>query len=135
MKTKHDENCIFCKIVKKEIPCDLIYENKEFMVFLDIQPVSNGHLLLIPKNHIVWMQEADDKTISKIFNLTKKMMETLIKKLPCDYVKVFVSGDEVPHFHIHLIPSYVDKKMPEYPRKKYQDGEPSELVKKLTQKL
>ena len=57
------ENCIFCKIAKGEIPADKIYEDKDFLVFLDIKPVSDGHLLIIPKKHFVWMQDADDETI------------------------------------------------------------------------
>jgi len=60
------ENCIFCKIIKGEIPSTKIYEDKNFLAFLDIQPVSDGHLLIIPKKHIVWMQDADDQTISEI---------------------------------------------------------------------
>ncbi|HPS21412.1 MAG TPA: HIT domain-containing protein [Candidatus Paceibacterota bacterium] len=130
-----EENCIFCKIIKKEIPCDLIYENNKFFVFLDINPVSHGHILIIPKKHIVWMQEADDKTISDIFKLTKKIMLAMKKGMMCDYVQISVNGEEVPHFHIHVIPRYFDDNLPQFPRKKYQEGEPSELVKRLTQAL
>ena len=61
------ENCIFCKIVKGEIPADKIYEDKDFLAFLDIRPVSHGHILIIPKEHIIWMQDVSDEMISKIF--------------------------------------------------------------------
>ena len=60
------DDCIFCKISKGEIPSPKIYEDASFFVFLDKNPVSVGHLLIIPKKHVVWMQEADDETISEI---------------------------------------------------------------------
>jgi len=128
-------NCVFCKIGKKEIQCDKIYENKNFLVFLDISPVSHGHLLIIPKKHIVWMQEADDKTISDIFKLTKKIMLAMKKSMKCDYVQIGIVGTEVPHFHIHLIPRYFNDNLPQFPTKKYQNGESEKLIKKITQAL
>lgn len=130
-----EENCIFCKIIKKEIPCDIIYENNKFLAFLDIKPISDGHVLVIPKNHVVWMQEADDETISKIFKLSKKLMLALKKGLPCDYVQLGVVGNEMPHFHIHLIPRYFDLVFPNLPTKTYKDGQQAELVKKITKAL
>jgi histidine triad (HIT) family protein len=131
------KNCIFCKIAKGEVPCDKIYEDKSFMVFLDIQPVSHGHILIIPKKHIVWMQDADDEIISEIFKLTKKIMLAVKNGLECDYIQESVVGNEVPHFHIHLIPRYNDDGLHKYnfPTKKYQDGESEELVKKITSAL
>lgn len=124
-----NNNCIFCKITKGEIPSNKIYENKNFLVFLDIKPVSLGHVLIVPKNHVVWMQEADDKMISDIFKLTKKMMLALKKGLNCDYVQVSVVGNEVPHFHIHLIPRYHSTVLKNFPTKKYK-GDEAEIVKK-----
>jgi histidine triad (HIT) family protein len=134
-KNKTDANCIFCKIAKKEIPSDIVFEDKNFFAFLDINPVSHGHILIIPKEHIIWMQEANDKIISDIFILTKKLMLVMKKAMPCDYVQVSVNGEEVPHFHIHLIPRYFNDDLPQFPRKKYQGSETSELVKKITSAL
>ncbi|MFA6324969.1 MAG: HIT domain-containing protein [Candidatus Paceibacterota bacterium] len=129
------KNCIFCKIIKKEIPCERIYENKNFLVFLDIKPVSDGHILIIPKKHIVWMQEADDKTISDIFKLSKKIILALKKGLKCDYVQLGIVGNEVPHFHIHLIPRYFNNVFPNLPTKEYLDGESFNVAKKIISKL
>ena len=130
-----NNNCIFCKIAKEEIPCHKIYENRNFLVFLDIKPVSHGHLLIIPKKHIVWMQEADDKTIADIFKLTKKMMLALKKGIKCDYVQVSVVGNEVPHFHIHLIPRYYGDNFRNFPTKEYEDEKEKEIIKKITSTL
>jgi len=125
------EDCIFCKIVKKELPADIIYEDKDFVAFLDIQPVSDGHLLVIPKKHIIWMQDADDETIAGIFKLTKKLMQTLKVAMKCDYVLISIVGKDVPHFHIHLIPRKFNDGMAQFPTKKYQAGEANEVVKKI----
>jgi histidine triad (HIT) family protein len=127
------ENCIFCKIGKGEIPCDKIYEDKDFLVFLDIHPVSDGHLLIIPKKHFDWMQEADDETISGIFKLTKKMMLALKRGLSCDYVQMSVVGNEVLHFHIHLIPRHHGDNFRNFPTKEYKKGQEKEITEKIIQ--
>lgn len=129
------ENCIFCKIIKKEIPCVKVYEGNSFLAFLDIAPVSDGHLLIIPKKHIIWMQDADDETISGIFNLTKKLMLAIKKGIICDYVQVSVVGKDIPHFHIHLIPRYLNDGFAQFPTKKYRNNEPSEVAKKIISAL
>jgi histidine triad (HIT) family protein len=129
-------DCIFCKIVKGEILADKIYEDKEFLAFLDIKPVSHGHILIIPKEHMVWMQDASDETISKIFILTKKIMTAMKNGLPCDYVLESVAGNEVPHFHIHLIPRYLNDGLREFPRIDYKGGEHQTKIKeKIIQAL
>lgn len=129
------ENCIFCKIVKGEIPNTKIYEDGEFLVFLDVHPVSDGHLLIITKKHIVWMQEADDETICEIFKLAKKLMIAIKKGVGCDYVQVSVVGKDVPHFHIHLIPRYLKDSLPMFPTKTYKDRESAEAAKKIIEAL
>jgi histidine triad (HIT) family protein len=130
------ENCIFCKISKKEVPAEIVYENKDFLAFLDIRPVSHGHILLIPKEHIVWMQDVSDEMISKIFILTKKIMIATKKGLGCDYVLESVAGNEVPHFHIHLIPRYFNDGLQEFPRIDYKDsGHQTKIREKIIQGL
>ena len=126
------ENCIFCKIIKKEIPCAKVYEDEDFLAFLDIKPVADGHLLIIPKKHIVWMQEATDEMLGDIFKLSKKFMLVLKNKLPCDYVQVSIVGNEVPHFHIHLVPRHQGDHFRNFPTKEFYSKEKeSELIKKI----
>src|SRR3989344_6631680 len=126
------ENCIFCKIANKEIPCGKIYEDDNFISFLDIQPVSDGHLLIIPKEHIRWMYDAPDETVAGIFNTAKKLMLAVKNGVGCDYVQVNVSGEEVPHFHVHLIPRYYDDNFPKFKTKTYQGKEKEEVANKIT---
>ena len=125
------ENCIFCKIVEKEIPCTKIYEDGDFLAFLDIEPVMDGHLLIIPKKHIIWMQDASDEIISGIFKLAKKLMHALKIGLGCDYVSVSVVGKDIPHFHVHLNPRLLNDRLPNWPTKKYKDGEMEQIAKKI----
>jgi histidine triad (HIT) family protein len=129
--SNEEKNCIFCKIIKGEIPCDKIFENKNFLVFLDIKPVSFGHLLIIPKKHTIWMQDVDDKTIGDIYKLAKKMMLALKKGLKCDYIQISVVGNEVPHFHIHLIPRYKNDNFKNLPTKKYKNTETEKIKNKI----
>lgn len=98
------QDCIFCKIVKGEIPSEKIFEDDNYLAFLDIHPVTKGHALLVPKKHVDWMQKADDKTIAEIYIRAKNLMQKMISDMPVDYVELGVIGKDVPHFHIHLKP-------------------------------
>ena len=128
-------DCIFCKIAKGEIPAEKIYEDESFLAFLDIKPVSDGHLLIIPKKHEIWMQNVDDETISEIFKLTKKLMLVLKNNLPCDYVQVSVVGNEVPHFHIHLIPRHYGDHFRNFPAKEFDIEKNKEIKEKIIRGL
>jgi histidine triad (HIT) family protein len=125
------QNCIFCKIINKEIPSEKIYEDDMVFSFMDIKPVSNGHILLIPKEHIPWMQDSSDEIIEYIFKKAKNLMQTLKKSLNCDFVQLSIVGEEVPHFHIHLIPRYFDDNLPRWVTKNYTEGEMKEYAEKI----
>jgi len=129
------ETCVFCKIANGEIPSSKVYEDVNFVAFLDIHPVSDGHLLIIPKQHIIWMQDAGDEIISGIFKLAKKLMRALKKGVNCDYVMISIVGKDVPHFHIHLIPRNLNDGQPQFPTKTYKEGKVNEITKKITAAL
>lgn len=101
-----NNNCIFCKIVEGNIACSKTYEDNKFLAFLDIKPETMGHVLLIPKEHYPWMQDAPDEVIKEIFVLTKNLMVKMKDELNCEFVKIKIIGKDVPHFHIHLVPQY-----------------------------
>lgn len=102
------DNCIFCKIVSGQIPAYKIYEDDTCLGFLDIQPVSMGHVLLIPKTHYEWIQDTPDDILTHIILKSKNIINNIKESLPCDYVQVSVVGKDVPHFHVHLIPRTFD---------------------------
>lgn len=132
---KENINCIFCKIIKGEIPCDKIYENKNYLAFLDIYPFAKGHTLVIPKKHFEWMQDTDDKTLGNAFVLSKKIMNSIQKGLKSDFVQVLVAGKQVPHFHIHLIPRKTEDDIFKKEILKYEDKEKKEILKKIKKYL
>ena len=103
------ENCIFCKIIKGEIPSMTIYEDDIVKVFLDINPTTNGDTLIVPKKHIENMLDLDDKTLSHIHKISKDIYSVLKEKLNIDGLTLVQNnfyGQEIKHYHVHLIPRY-----------------------------
>ncbi len=130
------ESCIFCKIIKKEIPTDIIYEDKNFMAFLDIKPVNPGHALIIPKEHYKTILDTPNNTISKIFIKSKQLMSSIKKATKADYVVLSIVGLDVPHFHIHLIPRYFNDGMSNFwPTKEYKENETKEIANKIKEMI
>ncbi len=105
-------DCIFCQIVKGEIPASKIYEDEKILVFLDVNPSTNGHMLVIPKEHYQDLFNLDEEIITHSVKVIKEKLYPLIKsKLNCDGLTICQNngyGQEVKHFHIHLIPRYND---------------------------
>jgi histidine triad (HIT) family protein len=127
------ENCIFCKIIKGEIPSAKVYEDDKVFAFLDINPVIHGHTLVIPKSHHQMMQDVPDELLAYCYVQAKKLMIKMKAALGADYVTVSVVGLDVPHFHIHLIPRYYDDGLAGFwPTKKYRGGEMQAILEKLT---
>lgn len=104
------ENCIFCKIVNNEIPSSVIYEDELIKVFLDVNPITNGHMLIIPKKHYENVFDIENEIINHSINIIKEKLYPSIKeKLNCDGLTISQNngyGQEVKHYHIHVIPRY-----------------------------
>ncbi len=104
-------DCLFCRIIKGEIPSNKVYEDDKVLVFLDINPNTNGHMLIIPKEHIVTVDEVSSSLASHILEVEKKMHKLLTEKLNCKGLTIVQNnnyGQEVKHYHVHLIPRYTD---------------------------
>ncbi|MDA1336113.1 MAG: HIT family protein [Bacteroidetes bacterium] len=95
---------IFSRIVAGEIPCHKIAENDEFLAFLDIQPLADGHTLVIPKKEIDYFFDLDDELLSRINGFARDVAKRIEQAIPCQRMGVAVIGLEVPHAHMHLIP-------------------------------
>lgn len=105
-------DCIFCKIISGSIPSYTIYEDDIVKVFLDINPDTNGHTLIIPKKHIVNLSDMDEATMDHIFKIAQKIKKLLEDKLHIDGLTLVQNNgciQEVKHFHLHLKPFYKDK--------------------------
>jgi histidine triad (HIT) family protein len=95
---------IFTKIVAGEIPAYKVAESTEFLAFLDIAPLAEGHLLVIPKKEVDSLFDLDDETYTGLMIFAKIIATAMKKAIPCNRIGVTVIGLDVPHAHIHLIP-------------------------------
>lgn len=95
---------LFTKIINGEIPCHKIAENDHCLAFLDIFPVSHGHVVVIPKKEVDKFYHLDDADYSHLMLFAKKIAVALEKAIPCTRIGMSVIGLEVPHAHVHLVP-------------------------------
>ena len=104
-------DCIFCKIINNEISSYKIYENDMVLCFLDINPLSSGHTLIIPKKHFKDISDIDSKYLSSINDATKYVYNLLMSKLGPDGIRIVQNNgicQEIKLYHVHLIPVYND---------------------------
>ena len=104
-------DCLFCKIIAGEIPSNTIYEDDIVKIFLDISPKSNGHALIVPKKHYTDLESIDLETLKHINSISKKMYNIFKEKLNCEGFTLVQNnglGQEVKHYHLHLIPRYTN---------------------------
>ena len=95
---------IFSRIINGEIPCYKIAENDRFFAFLDINPLSKGHALVVPKHETDYIFNLDDEELAQMMVFAKQVAQKIEKAIPCKRIAVAVIGLEVPHAHIHLVP-------------------------------
>ncbi len=108
---KEKNDCIFCKIARKEIPAEIVYEDKNFLAFLDMHPANEkgGHTLVIPKKHYELITDMPDNELAALIVVVKKISKALIKI--SEGINILqnnkrVAGQFVNHTHFHLIPRY-----------------------------
>jgi histidine triad (HIT) family protein len=107
-------DCLFCKIIRNETPCITIYEDDDVKAFLDINPATNGHTLVVPKKHFDNFLEVDDALILHMNNVIKKLYTIYKEKLHCEGLTICHNtdyGQAIKHFHIHFIPRYNNDKV------------------------
>lgn len=110
------ETCIFCKIIKKEVPAEIVYEDEDFLAFLDIHPQAPGHVQVIPKKHYRWvwdvpagkkhgkMSDTHDD-IGHYFEIVQKIAKAQQKAFNSEAVWSRIMGDEIPHAHVWVFPN------------------------------
>lgn len=102
-------DCIFCKIIKGDIPCKKVYEDDLIFGFLDIDPHGDGHMLLIPKEHYNDVYSIPDDVFNHIHKVSLELSKKLMSKLDKDGIGItynYGSEQQVKHFHLHLIPEF-----------------------------
>ncbi|MFO8019331.1 MAG: HIT family protein [Promethearchaeia archaeon] len=136
----NEEECIFCKIAKNQIPSKKIYEDEKVIGFLDIFPVSKGHTVIIPKEHFEAIDTIDTEPLIHVMKAVKKLSSLILNKLHPDGLNIVqnnyqAAGQVVKHFHIHIIPrTKNDKKIQVFtPENRATDEELDEILDILKQ--
>lgn len=133
-----EEDCLFCKIVRNEIPSKKVFENDSVLAFLDINPMSSGHTIVIPKNHYKTLEEIPDSEVGELFKAVKKVSSTIYQKLDIDGYNIVMnnysaSGQAIGHAHVHIIPrTHGDELIKlEIPKKQAEEEELDKVLKKI----
>lgn len=127
---------IFTKIIRGEIPCYKVAEDEKYFAFLDINPLMEGHTLVVPKKENDYIFDLDDDDLSGLMLFSKKVALGIEKAVPCARIGVAVVGLEVPHTHIHLVPiNSVSDLNFKNPKLKLSAGEFEKIAKKINEKV
>lgn len=105
-------DCLFCKIIKGDIPAKTVFEDSIVKVIMDVNPNSNGHILVLPKKHITDFEEMDEKTLAHIHMIAKMVKKWQYAALEPDGLVLHVNygiAQQIKHYHLHLIPVYKNK--------------------------
>jgi histidine triad (HIT) family protein len=122
------EECLFCKIVKGELPSSKIYEDEDTLAFLDLFPVNKGHSLVIPKEHYETIFDVPADSLAKISLVMKNVADAVKKGVNADGISIAQSngkdaGQVIPHIHFHVMPRFKDDGLKLWPQGKYEEGE------------
>ena len=135
------ELCIFCKIVRWESPASVVYEDKEVLAFMDIRPVSEGHTLVIPKQHYQNIFDIPLELLTTTHQVTQKIVRAVQKVANADGITIVqqngaAAGQDIFHFHIHIIPRFYGKKPPKFRELAPVDRETlNKVAQKIKQQL
>ncbi|NOZ58229.1 MAG: HIT family protein [Euryarchaeota archaeon] len=110
------EDCVFCKIVKGELPCYKLYESELVLAFLDINPVTRGHALVVPKRHAERLSQLSGEEVKEVFSVAARVAEASLSKLNARGANFWVNqgsiaGQVVKHFHAHVVPRYSEEEI------------------------
>jgi len=127
---------IFTKIINGEIPSYKIAEDDRCFAFLDINPLKEGHTLVVPKAEVNYIFDLDDDYLADLFIFSKKVSKAIREVVPCARIGVAVIGLEVPHAHIHLVPlDSMDDISFRNPKKKFSPDQFTKIAKKISEKV
>ena len=122
---KPNSNCIFCKIVKGEVPSFKVYEDKEVLAFLDVSPVNPGHVLVIPKEHFETLLDIPNEKFTNLMPAMKKIAKAIMESMNSKGFNLGMNnyelaGQIVPHAHFHIIPRFKDDGLKHWPNQKFK---------------
>lgn len=134
------EECIFCKIIKGEIPCSKVYEDDSTFAFLDIAPVNKGHVLVLPKVHSETVFDISEKDMCAVAKTIRKICKAVKEGTEADGINIVqnnhsAAGQIVPHVHFHIIPRKESDGLAHWPQGKYEEGEMDKYLKEILEKI
>lgn len=98
--------CLFCRIVRGELPAHKVYEDDHILAFLDLHPIRPGHALVIPKEHHVWFEDLPEDLATRITSCAQRLARTMKRLYRVERVAMFYTGIHVPHAHAHIVPMH-----------------------------
>jgi histidine triad (HIT) family protein len=133
-------DCLFCKIINKEIPANIVYEDERVIAFLDINPVNPGHLLVVPKVHSENIAVAADEDLVALSLAVKKLAPAVCQATTCDGWNLEVNngnaaGQAVDHTHWHIVPRYLTDGLKHWPGHPYAEGEAVIVAEKIKKEI
>lgn len=134
------QECIFCKIIRGEIPSTKIYENDKILAFLDIAPINPGHTLVVPKAHYSTLLETPEEILTEMIIKVKKVALAVLCGLKIDGFNLGLNngklaGQVVPHVHFHIIPRIEGDGLKPWPQRKYKMGEAEKVARKIREAM
>ena len=128
--------CIFCKIISKELPATIVYEDDDVLAFFDIRPINLGHSLIVPKEHNESLYDTSDDTLCKLIVRTKEVSVAIKRATNADGINLEMNNEKaagqiVFHSHIHIVPRFEGDGLKHWPGKLYSEGETKEVAKKI----
>lgn len=133
-------DCIFCKILKGEVPCKKVYEDRDFTAFLDIAPINKGHTLVVPKKHTKDLFEMQQQELKKLMLTIQKIAAAVMKAVDADGINIGMNnkpaaGQLVIHSHLHVIPRFANDGLRHWPGRKLPDSEMKDIQKAVCDAL
>ncbi len=136
-----DASCIFCKIVKKQAPASIIYEDETVIVFLDKRPLNEGHTLVIPKKHYVDIFDIPENQLSQVHKVAKQVSVAVKKATNADGISIIqqngkAAAQDIFHLHVHVVPRFEGQKLPRFSElKEVERAKLDDISKKIKQQL
>lgn len=133
-------DCLFCKIIRKEISAEIIYEDRDVVAFLDIKPCNPGHALVVPKTHFNDLLSASDEALRSVVSVLPRIAQALMKGLDYSAFNVMVNngveaGQVISHLHFHVIPRKDGDGHKPWTQVEYAAGEMANVAQKIRREL
>lgn len=133
-------SCLFCRIIHKEIPARIIFENESMLAILDAFPSNPGHFLVIPKQHVATIMEADEALLAEWISTTKRLAQMVQEAIGAAGINILqnngeAAGQVIPHLHMHVIPRFANDGLKHWASKPLDEQEGDRLLQQIRTRL